>query len=110
MPKPNPYEYPITDSRTYLKWDGPRLVIDYEKYAKALEEYIMKIYAIVIGDKNMWYFHSVLFTIESEAHKEAAEIAKRWTMENDDEEYTLHEDGKWKSKDDYIYVQEYELK
>ena len=110
MPKPNPYEYPITDSRTYLKWDGPRLVIDYEKYAKALEEYIMKIYAIVIGDKNMWYFHSVLFTIESEARKEAAEIAKRWTMENDHEEYTLHTDGVWRSKTDYIAVREYELR
>ena len=70
----------------------------------------MKIYAVVIGDKNMWYFHSVLFTIESEAKKEAAEIAKRWTMENDDEEYTLHADGVWRSKTDYIAVREYELR
>jgi hypothetical protein len=70
----------------------------------------MKVYAVIIGDKRGWYGHPVLRKTKPEAEAEAAEIAKRWTEENDDDEYTLHEDGKWKSKDDYIYVQEYELK
>jgi hypothetical protein len=35
--KPNIYDYPSTDERTYIELDGK---VNWEKYAKALEEFI----------------------------------------------------------------------
>jgi hypothetical protein len=40
MERPNYRILPITDSKTYLKWDKNRVVVDYEKYAKDLDDYI----------------------------------------------------------------------
>ena len=37
MNKPNIHDYPMTDSRTFIRLNGS---IDWEKYAKALDEWI----------------------------------------------------------------------
>lgn len=38
MEKPKINDYPLTDSRTFLEFDG---TINWQKYAKALDEYIL---------------------------------------------------------------------
>lgn len=40
MKRPNNRTIPITNSKTYLKWDKNMVVVDYAKYAKDLDEYI----------------------------------------------------------------------
>lgn len=40
MERPNYRLLPITDSKTYLKWDKNRVVVDFDRYAKDLDEYI----------------------------------------------------------------------
>lgn len=40
MERPNYRTIPITDSKTYLKWDKNQVIVDFEKYAKDLDKYI----------------------------------------------------------------------
>ena len=47
--KPHINQYPMTDSRTYLNFDG---TVNWQKYAEALDEYIELIAYILSNSQN----------------------------------------------------------